>query len=112
MADLEYDVLRVEAGYTGLPDTLRNYQLGFESDSSYRMLHKLGSGTGVHWTPDEYRPSENATGVGYGNASYPSLDSVAEVLDYLLKPELTINSFTSDVADGLKGATYSNYTFT
>jgi hypothetical protein len=83
MAGNEFkDVLRVEAwGATGVKDILRNKQVGFEVDGTYRQGRKTAAGNMVWWTPDGY---QYATGILYSNLDYPTVGNVAEGLDMAL----------------------------
>jgi hypothetical protein len=77
------DVLRVEGSVTGVFNAVRNKQVGFESTSPYRMIHKLADGTTHHWTSDEEEVI-SATDVEYSNPMQPALGNVGVTLDFLM----------------------------
>lgn len=83
MATEYKDVLRVFQGESGLPGTIRNKQLGFESDGLNRLAAKDAGGTIRYWTPDG-ATGINATSVEYVNPSYAGLSNVGVALDYVL----------------------------
>jgi len=96
------DVLRVFTGESAINGTLRNKQLGFETDGSHRMVVKDGSGVSRYWSPDG-ATGIDASDVTYTNGDFPAISYVDTALDYLLTEEISIESLTNDINTVEKG---------
>lgn len=104
MAQQLADVIRVEGSVTGVFNSVRAQQVGFENEAQYRQIHKLADNTCHHWTPDEYR-TMGATGVAYTNSNYPSYTNVQQALDQLLTVPLTVVNLSATTSYSDKGTT-------
>jgi hypothetical protein len=113
MATYNYDVLRVEAGSTGisgLPTILRNKQVGFENDGDRRLAYKDSTGVMWYWTPDGMAADIYASDVLYTTSNVPSIANVENALDYLLSDPIVVTSFTTNSTANNKGATVNTLT--
>ena len=102
MSVIYADVLRVEGSYTGaagitggsgitgLAQTIRNKQVGFENDETHRMIHLEAGGSLYHWTPDETL-ALGADDISYISATESSIENVEEALDFII--DRTANAY-------------------
>lgn len=113
MANYYYDVLRVEAGETGvfgLPTILRNKQIGLENDGDRRLAYKDSVGTMWYWTPDGMAPDIYARDVIYTTQNITNIANVEDALDYLLREPIIVNNFVTNHTVNNKGQTINDIT--
>jgi len=89
MANENKDIIRVEVAGASLAATVRQQQIGFESDGTHRLGYKKSNGIMDYWTPDG---SNWATNVKYTNTVYPSVSEVSAALDNILDPTFQTNN--------------------
>jgi len=79
MANVNSDVLRLEATEAGLTGIIRSKADGYATDT-HRLTHKFGAGEYRHWTADEDF-TLGASGVSYTSSLRPTILTVADALD-------------------------------
>jgi hypothetical protein len=102
MANENKDVLRVEASAAALSANVRNKQVGFETDGTFRQMHKRAGGQAEFWTPDGY---QFATGIQYTHSDYPTVGNVKDGLDAAFAGITGIQTGGGIGATGAQGVT-------